>query len=179
MQVRFACSRDALAIAEVHMASRQTAYRGIIPDEILDRIELGRREAQWLSNIEAGVTRILVAEEFDAIRGFAAFASTRDPDEDPSKVAEIQAIYVEPEAWRKGIGKSLCKSVFADLRSANFSQVTLWVLRNNERAIGFYESMGFSRDGGTKIEKLGDSLEAVRFRREVPRPGAASEALVS
>lgn len=170
MHVRTADCQDAFGIAEIHVKSWQTAYRGIISDEILDRLEIDRRATQWFSQLEAGVIRILIAEQSGRIRGFAAYGGTRDPEDDVKKVAEIQAVYIDPDMWGRGIGRLLCESIFTALRDSNYEQMSLWVLKDNLRAIGFYESMGFVRDGGTRIECLGEPLQSDRYRRELFRP---------
>lgn len=58
--------------------------------------------------------------------------------------AHITALTVAPEARRLGIGRILSEQleVAADANEAWF--VDLFVRRSNERAIGFYRSMGYS-----------------------------------
>ena len=46
VEVRQAIDGDAQAIAEVHVASWQGAYRGLLPDALLDGQSVERR-AQW------------------------------------------------------------------------------------------------------------------------------------
>ena len=45
----------------------------------------------------------------------------------------------------------------------------LWVLRDNQRARAFYESLGWRLDGPTSTENYGDlALEALRYQLTVP-----------
>jgi len=42
--IRPATPEDARAIAEVHVASWRYAYRGLLPDDVLDRLSVEERE---------------------------------------------------------------------------------------------------------------------------------------
>ena len=45
----------------------------------------------------------------------------------------------------------------------HFSEIYLWVLKDNKRAIAFYQKMGFSFDGQEKILKLGKPVKELRM----------------
>ncbi len=47
LTVRAASSSDARAIAAVHVRAGQVAYRGLLPDELLDRLSVEDREGSW------------------------------------------------------------------------------------------------------------------------------------
>ena len=44
-----------------------------------------------------------------------------------------------------------------------FSEIFLWVLNENKRAIAFYQKMGFTFDGQEKILKLGKPVKELRM----------------
>jgi RimJ/RimL family protein N-acetyltransferase len=48
-----------------------------------------------------------------------------------------------------------------------FSEVMLWVLRGNERAIKFYERMGLTFDGKTKTETRQNGLTLHELRHHM------------
>jgi ribosomal protein S18 acetylase RimI-like enzyme len=149
-QVRKARVEDALGIASVHVQSWQVAYRGHMPDELLDSLDVEKRANMWRELIENPTKIILVAEENErGIIGFSATGSSRDVDANPN-TAEVSAIYVHPNQWAKGIGGALLSASFDQLRNHHFGQVTLWVLEANQRARSFYESFGFLPDGVSK-----------------------------
>jgi ribosomal protein S18 acetylase RimI-like enzyme len=55
--------------------------------------------------------------------------------------------------------------VLARSAGAGYSAITLWVLRDNERARRFYDRAGFTPDGATNVlTRLGDVPE-LRYRR--------------
>jgi len=45
--IRSATVEDAIGIAEAHVASWQTAYRGLLPQALLDGLSVERRTTQW------------------------------------------------------------------------------------------------------------------------------------
>ena len=110
--------------------------------------------------------QVFVAEDAGRIVGFCDFIPSRDKDVDPEAVAEIAAIYVLPEHWRQGAGRTLCRSALAEAGRQGYHSLTLWVLASNAAARHFYEAMGFRLDGAVKAEKLADGspLHEVRFQ---------------
>jgi GNAT superfamily N-acetyltransferase len=89
-----------------------------------------------LSQIENDL--VFVAEEEDCIKGFAAIVLRTDGN------VELDALFVEPEHWKQGIGRALvehCSSV-ANTKGANCLHVT-----GNTHAEGFYISCNFKAIG--------------------------------
>ena len=162
--IRPARETDARKIAEVHDASSQAIYRGLLPDEVLAHFSIPRREALWKRILSENKTTTFVLERDGVVIGFADAGPTRDADKDPSVTSEITTIYLDPAFWGKGLGKALCRRALDDLRADGFEEVTLWVLDTNRRARAFYEKMGFERDGTEKVVpmKIGERKE-VRY----------------
>ena len=164
--VRTAAIADAPAIARVHVRAWQAGYRGIVPDAILDGLSLPLHERRWrdlLGGSEAAFT--LVAERRGRIAGFcAAMAPSRDADARP-RTAEIGAIYVDPDAWRGGVGQVLMSAALERLASEGWEHATLWVLAGNERARAFYARLGFAQDGGRMPHRTG--APQIRLRRGI------------
>lgn len=164
--IRSATSVDARAVATIHVEAWRAAYRGIVPDEYLNSLSIEGRESVWRPSLLAADTSTWVAEESDAIVGWISAGRSRDTDAGTS-AGEIWAVYVAPECWGKGVGRSLCEQAEQHLRTEGFITVTLWVLKDNKRAVKFYQSNGFALDiGATKeIERGGKTLSEVRFRK--------------
>jgi len=129
-------------IATIHVEAWRAAYRGIVPDEFLDSLSIDRREATWREILLTGNEAVWVAQESETIVGWISAAASRDADAGAS-TGEIWAVYVTPGHWGKGVGRSLCESAERHSRLGGFIEVTLWVLRDNERAVKFYQSNGF------------------------------------
>ena len=45
----------------------------------------------------------------------------------------------------------------------SFSEIFLWVLKDNKRAIAFYQKMGFTFDGQEKMLELGKPIKEKRM----------------
>jgi ribosomal protein S18 acetylase RimI-like enzyme len=164
--IRSATPADARAIATIHVESWRAAYRGILPDEYLDSLSIDAREAVWRQNLVAADTSTWVAQESNAILGWISAGPSRDTDAGRS-VGEIWAVYVAPGCWGRGVGRSLCLQAEQHFRTEGCLAMTLWVLKDNERAQKFYRSNGFILDiGATKeIERGGKTFSEVRFRK--------------
>lgn len=89
-----------------------------------------------LEQIAAG--QVFVAESDGVIVGFAAVVPRQDGG------AELDALFVEPHAWKRGIGRSLvdhCVEIAAR-QSSGFLHVI-----GNPHAEGFYTACGFRLTG--------------------------------
>ncbi|MGA3057237.1 MAG: GNAT family N-acetyltransferase [Candidatus Limnocylindrales bacterium] len=165
--VRRALPVDARAIAEVTVRGWQAAYRGILPEDFLAGLSLPAREVAWRSMLESdeeGAAPAWVAERNGETIGFAASGPPRDADV-PLPGAEVYALYVLPEEWGTGIGRSLLETAVGHWRSHGCPTLVLWVLEANGPARAFYEAMGWEPDGGRqRLEIAGTSLAEIRYR---------------
>jgi GNAT superfamily N-acetyltransferase len=172
MDVRPARLEDAWQIAVIHVRSWQEAYRGLLPQEFLDRLDPAQRVDSWRRDLEPpGPIRsgTLVIGSGDALAGFVNFGPTRDEDDDPARVGEIRAIYLLSRRWGQGLGRDLMAAALDRLSAAGFEQAILWVLDSNARARRFYEAGGWSADGAVKDDdRPGLVLNEVRYRRPLP-----------
>jgi len=162
IQVRPATLRDAKAIAQIHTAAAQAAYKGLVPDEQLKSFSVEKRQAYWREAIEYCEPQVQVAVEDDKIVGFVGFDRSRDAKSRPT-TGEIWAIYAAPTHWSKGVGLALWDAARDDLQEEGCTNVTAWVPLRNERALRFHELAGFKREmttaktaviGGVKIEEV-------------------------
>jgi ribosomal protein S18 acetylase RimI-like enzyme len=166
--LREAGGDDAGAIAAVQVHGWQAAYRGQLPDDYLDALDVEARERAWrdrLGTVERDVQSFtLVVEDAGRVVGFVTAGPTRDPDAGP-RTAEVYAIYVAPERLREGFGRALLTGARQALSIRGFSVVTLWVLETNRPAIAFYEEAGWHDDGSRSPQSIdGLSLPSVRYR---------------
>jgi GNAT superfamily N-acetyltransferase len=97
------------------------------------------------------------------VAGFCALATpSRDEDAD-ERVAEIGAIYVNPDIWRAGVGSALMDAALAELRADGWKSVSLWVLAGNQQARDFYARFGFEPDGAEIAHETSGQTE-IRLR---------------
>ena len=64
--------------------------------------------------------------------------------------AELICIHSLPNNWHKGFGSKMMDVVLEDIKKSGYSEVVLWVFRDNLRARAFYEKNGFVLSGVTK-----------------------------
>jgi GNAT superfamily N-acetyltransferase len=84
------------------------------------------------------------------IVGFATYGpyQRNEQTEDLDRaVGQLYALYVEPDRWGGGLGRSLLAAVHADLAGRGMPELRLWVLESNVQARRFYERSGLRLDG--------------------------------
>lgn len=157
---------DAPAIAEVSVRTWQQTYRGLLPDDYLDSLRAEEKIPLWESSIRNGNAVVFVSRVAGKVSGFVACGPSRDEDA-PAGTGEIFAIYVLPACQGTGTGCQLMATALDQLRAGGFHSVTLWVIRGNAAARGFYEATGFAtRPEEPKEFELGGSLiEEIRYWR--------------
>jgi ribosomal protein S18 acetylase RimI-like enzyme len=108
----------------------------------------------------------IVATEGEDILGFAALGPSRDADS-PND-GEIFALYVDPDSWEQGVGRTLISNARTYLSEMSFAAANLWVLEGNQRAIRFYEIDGWSSEGLSREYVVGGvAVNEIRFRRSL------------
>ncbi|MER7332412.1 MULTISPECIES: GNAT family N-acetyltransferase [unclassified Micromonospora] len=144
---------DAEAVARVHIHGWQAGYAGIMPDEVLRRLNVSawaqRRRDLGTADPEHPFTTLL-AEADGTLAGFTTFGPYRiNQDRGDLDLAhgEVVAMYVEPAHWGDGTAEALLASARAGLAGRGWSDYRLWVLADNHRARRFYERAGLSPDG--------------------------------
>lgn len=176
MLIRWATVGDAHAIATVHIASWHAAYRGLIPDEIIDGLTIEGRERDWQGWLAEGCDRehTLVAERDGEIEAFCTIELPSLEVDEPDTVAGIPAIYTHPEAFGRGAGSALLDAAVEAMRERMYQEAILWMLEENRRAEAFYERRDWRRDGGRRAAQYpGITFEAgaepieIRFRRSL------------
>jgi GNAT superfamily N-acetyltransferase len=152
LAVRRADLEDARAIAAVHLASWRAAYRGLMPDQVLDELSLDKREQDWREWLAEGGARhfTLVAERDGRLLAFCTVEMPAREEGESDDVAAIPALYAHPDAFGTGAGRALMQAAVEAARDAGYREAVLWMLEGNRRAEAFYERGGWRRDGGRR-----------------------------
>ena len=128
--------------AYVQWHSWHEAYLNLVSQEYLDRFTLKKCEEiafKWPDNI-------LVAKDADCVIGFVMYG---DRGEEAPGIGEIFSLYLLSEYYGKGIGRQLMEAGLEQLK--DYPEVCLWVLKENKRAIRFYQKCGFITDGEESV----------------------------
>lgn len=168
VQIRHAAVEDAPATAAIRVRGWQAAYRGQVPDQLLDSLSVEHDTIRFADHVGhlAPERRVWVAEAAGEVVGFASTGPSRD--EDAPEAGEVYAIYVRPDLCGRGIGARLLHHAADDLARQGYARAVLWTLQTNAPAQRFYERAGWRADGATKLDLLdGHELPEVRFVREL------------
>jgi 2-(1,2-epoxy-1,2-dihydrophenyl)acetyl-CoA isomerase len=151
--VRRARVDDAGGIARVWARAWQIAYRDLVPDAVLDAIDIDARRERWTARLAEG-DYTFVVEDY----GIAGFCRVVLP-------GEVASLYVLPERRHGGLGTALLTAGLDELRSHSV-HATLWVFTGNHPARAFYTRFGFTPDGAKRTDP-GTGLEEIRLRTEL------------
>ncbi|KQB43945.1 GCN5-related N-acetyltransferase [Flavobacterium daejeonense] len=138
IQIVKATTQDLQTIAEIGFKTWPVAYGEILSPAQLDYMLKAFYSKESLqANMDNGHEFILAIENTVAL-GFASF----EHQYENSFKTKIHKIYMLPESQGKGVGKLLIDTIVQLAKENNSDSLLLNVNRFN-KAIGFYQKMGF------------------------------------
>lgn len=143
--VRAATEQDNPGIRYVQVNTWKHAYRGMIPDRILDQMTVDnppRRSKAPDPRIAKSRSAVVAVDKSDRVVGFAVGGAARSNDWNHE--GELWAIYVLPDEQGKGLGRRLFNELKQKLAS-EYRNLIIWVLEENHSSHKFYENMGGNR----------------------------------
>jgi len=168
--IRKASPADALGITIVNVYTWDTAYRGLVPQQVIDeRIRHLQTRAAVTKETIAAQDNFLVATEDDTIIGFCMFGSARA--EAYAGMGEVYALYVLEGFQGKHIGKALFLAGIKALQAMGYSSLIINCLRGNP-ALAFYRHMG-----GEPIGQRTDEISGHRMTEDVVLFAAIEETI--
>lgn len=158
--IRDAKLDDAEGIARAQTDSWQTSYRGILPNTVLDRIDVGQRADTRRKILTDKSILQLVA--YDVTHGdIVGFCDAGPSRRNVPYKGEVYAIYLVQQAKRYGLGTEMFERAQAWFTRQGIHSMIVWVLDNNHHARRFYEALGGratsrlqSRVGGFPVTEL-------------------------
>jgi len=162
VRIREAGPADATGIAEVKVTTWRGAYRGIVPDAVLEGLSVEEVRREWLPGLsrhDPAVSHFVAEEPGGRIVGFATCGPRRAGPE--AYAGELYAIYVLAEAQGSGLGRALVRAVARRLAERGMRSMLLWVFAENAAGRRFYERLG-----GKVVDEAGFELGG-RWLREV------------
>jgi ribosomal protein S18 acetylase RimI-like enzyme len=154
LSVRAATLDDVFDVAEIQISGWRTTYRGIMPDSLLDNLDLITSAARWEAQLRQRRLSLDVVLNGSRIVGFAAYGASRDADAE-AQTEELYASYVASDSQRVGAGSALLNGLIDAARERGTRKLTLWVAEGNPRALSFYQKHQLLPDGSRKLD---DSL---------------------
>jgi putative acetyltransferase len=145
--IRPATTDDTPAIAEMHAASARELGRRHY-DETQVRAWAGGKRPERYPVDEPGEYFVVATAEGTDIAGFGHLQL----DE-----GEVQAVYVNPEYARRGVGSALLAHLEATAKESGLTECHLWASLN---AVPFYEQAGWQVVDSEVVETSGDGVTA-------------------
>lgn len=133
--IREATSDDAEQIANVHIQSWKTTYKGIITEKYNDdeRMSLEFKINQWQDNIQNKESVVFIVEKINiGIIGFAHVINA----------GELCAIYILKEYQQHGLGTKIFQKSIDWLKEKRCTTMILWCFENHYQARKWYEHLG-------------------------------------
>lgn len=138
LKVRFSTKDDAYKIGQINVNTWKVAYKGILPDDFLDKRNLTQERVQKIEQrMDKDGLISLVVEYNQEVIGFCAGGFARDNDY--PFLYELYAIYVLPEYQKMGAGQKLFEAFKKQIKGKPFY---LYALKENINAIRFYVKNG-------------------------------------
>ena len=164
VSVRPARAADAEAIAGVQLVTWRTAYRSLLPPEVLDDWDEPAAVAAWRAAVVTPPTpghTVLVALDGAAVAGFAAvapaeLAAGERPTPDGA-TSEVTALLVEPRWGRRGHGSRLLAAAVDLAAAQDVVRLQMWVPEADEVTSRFLAQAGWAADGWARTLDAGST----------------------
>ena len=168
--VRPARAGEAAGIAGIQLSTWRTAYRRLIPRNVLDELDEAWLTQRWGTAIEAPPSprhRVLVAIEQGESTHLVGFAATGPADEDAlapgeaplgADVAAVTELLVEPRWGRRGHGSRLLAASVDLWREDGFAIAVAWAYDEDTATRKFLTSAGWEPDGARRALDVDDLL---------------------
>ena len=142
-RIRRADADDGAAINRVKVETWQSAYRGLLPDALLDGLDPEDGAAFRRRGLESlSPDRVAFVADLDgAVVGFVTGGRERSGAHHGYR-GEIYAIYVTDRLQGQGVGRALLRAACAELVGRGLTPILIWTLYDNPRSRAWYEAQG-------------------------------------
>lgn len=167
LTIRYANFVDIDTLGNIHSKSLQTAFEGIIPDDILmNAFSVESRRNGFSRELEEQRPFNAIAFEGDMPVGLLSFGDSRYIDVGEDTI-ELWRIYMLPQYWGSGLGEELFSWGLNEIIARGYRKVILWVLEENGRACRFYEKFGFIHNGEKIENDFGRKISELLYIKEL------------
>lgn len=166
LMIRWADYQDWFQLGLVSSESYRETYSGIIPDTYLNAFSIEKRQIHYKRALLEDAKTIAILLVNNEAAGYIGFGMNKDADLD-NTYGEIYNIYTLKRYWGNGYGKKLIFWGIDRLQEAGYSNVSLWVLKENTSAKCFYEHLGFINDGLERTITREKELIQLRYSKRL------------
>lgn len=167
---------DVEAIAVIHVAGYEEAYRELLRDEAIDARTLEMRRRVWRERLgdAAAPGFVAVAEAGGSVAGFTS-GRLAHPDEaaQDGTVGIWENMYTDPVHLGTSVGLrvglALHEAALHGLAGMGVHESVAFVAEGNDRARRFFEALGWRPDGHVRVV---EGTRQHRIRRHITSPPA-------
>lgn len=140
--IRPAVLGDAGAMATVFVQAWHAGYRGVVPDSVINALDVGAWTARFRELVARDdfATAVLVDRPDGPAVGFTTYGEAVDHP----GAGYLASLYVHPDSAGRGYGGQLLDHAIARLTATDLIEIRLWVFTGNSRARALYERKGFA-----------------------------------
>ncbi|GAA3435511.1 GNAT family N-acetyltransferase [Kutzneria kofuensis] len=151
--VRPAVLTDAEEIARIQRDTWRTAYRDLLPEDVLAGLD---NTAAMRELVEEATATVVVATEGEWTVGFCVAGPAPDSEvaeadgslpDDAATTGLVATLLVEPRWGRRGHGGRLLAAAAEALRNMGATRGVSWVPEADRASLNFYHSVGWQTDG--------------------------------
>lgn len=133
---------EATKLARLHVDVWRATYSGLAPSKAIELLDEAKRLPYWThaTSIAKPGRGVWVADEGGTLLGVVSLGSSSNSVFEGR--AELKHLYVANGAQNRGLGEQLLQHAINECKAAGDFGMALAVVRQNERARGFYKKMG-------------------------------------
>jgi GNAT superfamily N-acetyltransferase len=141
--IQLAVERDLPEIARLHILSWKTAYRGFVPDHVLDGRSVEGSLQGWRNTFESYPENLWIAQHTNGnVVGICCAGPVVNLERSGPYRFEIYGLHVDPAIHRQGVGSLLIRRQFERALAEDLPDVIVWTLENLRQSRRFYEKHG-------------------------------------
>ena len=140
MEIRIARDEDCRSLATLKRRVWETTYRGIYPDEKLDKYDIDLNENKFKDMIKQKSQKLFVVLNDSEIIGYMSCGKIMRPFDEHTH--DIGLLYLAKEYQGKGIGLDLFQFAKNELKNQGVTEFIVSCNKYNISAQQFYKKMG-------------------------------------
>ena len=140
MEIRIATDEDCRSLATLKRRVWETTYRGIYPDEKLDKYDIDLNENKFKNMIKQKSQKLFVVLNESEIIGYMSCGKIMRPFDEHTH--DIGLLYLAKEYQGKGIGLDLIQFAKNELKNQGVTEFIVSCNKYNISAQQFYKKMG-------------------------------------
>ncbi|EEK53056.1 GNAT family N-acetyltransferase [Bacillus sp. ISTL8] len=139
LKIRKVSKQDIEVVAKVYVDGWKTTYRGLVPDQYLDKLSYEEAEKRWNQFLDKENESFIYVAMNDKGK-IVGFASGRS-NEEKHFTGELYALYLLQDCRAFGVGRQLLSAVARHFKESGIHSMLVWGMEQNKSGLGFYKRM--------------------------------------